>query len=84
MGWWARLGPHFVPHGDRLQVRWIDPDGTVVQEEPVVRLRRIWVDSTLERAEGLAAGRWSVEARLDDDLIRTDSVVVEMAPEPPL
>jgi len=71
IGWWARLGSRFVPYGDQIRVRWLAPDGRVVQDEKAERLRRPYVGSTLEfdAAGASPAGTWTVEARIDDDVI---------------
>jgi len=69
--WWARLGSRFVPYADQIRVRWLAPDGHVVQDEMAERPRRPYVASLLEFAApgGAPAGTWTVEARLDDDVI---------------
>ncbi len=74
--WWARLGPHFIAYADRFQVRWIDPSGAVVEDEPALLRSRSWIGSRLERESGLDSGRWTVEARLDGDVVHSDQVVV--------
>jgi len=78
VAWWARLGPRFVPHADRLRVRWSDPSGRPVQETPATRYRRSFVGSTLELAHaGTRAGEWSVEVRFDDDLIERRTLTIQ-------
>jgi predicted Zn-dependent protease len=71
IGWWARLSSRFLPYGDQIRVRWLAPDGRVVQDEKARRPRRPYIGSMLEfDAAGAApAGTWTVEARLDDDVI---------------
>jgi predicted Zn-dependent protease len=71
IGWWARLGTRFVPIGDQIRVRWLAPDGRVVQDEKAERPRRPYVASLLEfDAPGAGpAGTWTVEARIDEDVI---------------
>jgi len=71
IGWWARLGSRFVPIGDQIRVRWLAPDGQVVQDEKAERPRRPYVGSMLEfdAAGAGPAGTWTVEARIDDDVI---------------
>jgi predicted Zn-dependent protease len=78
MRWWARLGTHFVDHADKISVRWIDPTGRVVQEEPVERIRGPYIGSRLEFGASGAhpAGSWLVEARLEEDVIDSRSVEV--------
>ena len=76
--WWARLGGHFVPYSSKVSVRWTDPAGRVVQDEHADRLRKPYISSTLEfdRDGARPAGSWTVEARLDDDVIDRRSVEV--------
>jgi predicted Zn-dependent protease len=70
VGWWARLGSRFVPYSDKIRVRWLAPDGRVVQDEKAKRPRRPYVGSVLEfDAAGAAPGTWTVEASIDDDVI---------------
>jgi beta-barrel assembly-enhancing protease len=71
IGWWARLGSRFVPYSDQIRVRWLAPDGRVVQDEKAERPRRPYVGSVLEFDAGGAApaGTWTVEASIDDDVI---------------
>jgi len=71
IGWWARLGRHFVPYSDKIRVRWLAPDGRVVQDKKAKRPRRPYVGSTLDfPAPGAGpAGTWTVEARIDEDVI---------------
>jgi predicted Zn-dependent protease len=69
--WWARLGEHFAPYADRVRVRWLAPDGRLVQDEKARRPRKPYVTSTvvLEDLESAPPGRWTVEAHIDDDVI---------------
>ncbi len=71
IGWWARLGSRFVPYSDQIRVRWLAPDGRVVQDEKAERPRRPYVGSMLEFDSGGAdpPGTWTVEASIDDDVI---------------
>jgi predicted Zn-dependent protease len=71
IGWWARLGTRFVPYGEKIRVRWLAPDGRVVQDEKAERPRRPYVGSVLEFDAGGASppGTWTVEASIDDDVI---------------
>ncbi len=79
MAWWARLGPRFAGYADRISVRWTDPTGSVVQEEPAERLGRPYIGSSLafDAAGVRPAGTWTVEARLEDDVIDRRTVQVE-------
>jgi predicted Zn-dependent protease len=71
IGWWARLSSRFVPYGEKIRVRWKDPDGRVVQDEKADRPRRPYVGSVLEFGVAGAGppGTWTVEASIDDDVI---------------
>ncbi len=75
IAWWARLGPRFVPYIDRIKVRWRAPDGDIVQEMPAERYRKPFVGAVLER-DRLEPGPWTVEARLDDERIHRETIVV--------
>jgi predicted Zn-dependent protease len=76
--WFARLGPRFVVYADRVTVRWTDPHGSVVQEGPAVPLRKPYIGSRLAfgSAGASPAGAWTVEARLQDDVIDRRTVQV--------
>jgi tetratricopeptide (TPR) repeat protein len=69
--WWARLGEHFAPYADQVRVRWLTPDGRAVQDEKAKRPRKPYVASAiaLDELEVAPAGRWTVEAHIDDDVI---------------
>jgi predicted Zn-dependent protease len=71
IAWWARLSSRFSPYADQIRVRWLAPDGRVVQEEKAERRQRPYLASTLEldAAAGPREGTWTVEARLEDDVI---------------
>jgi predicted Zn-dependent protease len=70
IGWWARLSPRYDSVVGRIEVRWLDPSGAVRQRAAARRLERPWLGSTLELESGAAApGLWSVEARIDGDLV---------------
>ncbi len=69
MVWWARLGPRFVSHGDDVHVRWTNPSGEVVRDEPVSKLGRTHVQSSLPLAGARPLGVWTVEATLEGDVI---------------
>jgi len=74
--WWARLGPHFVPHVARFQLRWVDPGGAAQREQALSLYRGPFVVSLLEGDGALEPGTWTAELRLDGDLIRSDRVAV--------
>jgi predicted Zn-dependent protease len=79
MRWWARLAKHFAGYAGEVSVRWIDPTGQVVQEEPAERIRGPYIGSRLEFGESGArpAGSWVLEARLKEDVIERRSVEVQ-------
>ncbi len=67
--WWARLGNRFVPYADQIHVRWLAPDGSVVQDGEAVVPRKPYVASSLAPAAARAPGTWTVEARIEEDVI---------------
>ncbi len=71
IAWWGRLGNRFSSYADQITVRWTDPEGQVVQEMAVKRYAKPYVGSVLELAAPATAatGEWTVEARIDDDLL---------------
>ncbi len=71
IAWWGRLSNRFNPYTDLMTVRWTDPEGRVVQEAVVQRYARPYIGSVLELAapDSAAAGQWTVEARIDDDVL---------------
>jgi predicted Zn-dependent protease len=69
--WWGRLGPRFVAHSGKLRIRWIDPSGATVKENELERSEGAIVTSVLP-LNGLfpaRVGTWTVEVRLDDDIV---------------
>jgi len=78
IGWWARLGNRFVPYGDQIRVRWLAPDGHVVQDEEAERPRKPYVAASLafDAPGARPAGTWTVEARIDDDVIDSQRFTV--------
>ncbi len=85
MVWWAQLGPHFASYAPEITVRWTAPDGAVVQEKAVERLRKPYVQSTLKFGpEGAGPpGAWAVEALLEGDVIDRRSVEVQAGSQSP-
>ena len=67
--WWGRISPEYMPERRRMSVRWIDPAGDVVLEEPVEPEGRRFVTATLalndERRSQV--GTWRVEVLLTGD-----------------
>jgi len=76
IGWWARLGPRFVPYAARMVVRWSDPGGRVVQEDPVEQHRKPYIGSVLALPDDAPPGTWSAELSLEGDAIHTDEIAV--------
>jgi predicted Zn-dependent protease len=66
--WWGRIATRYVPLRDRIQVRFTDPSGAIVQEQIAETAHKPYVCSTLELHGGIARrhGIWRVEALLDD------------------
>jgi tetratricopeptide (TPR) repeat protein len=76
--WWARLGPRFMGYADRITVRWTDPAGSLVQEGPADQLGRPYIGSSLafDAAGVRSTGAWTMEARLENDVIDRRTVQV--------
>ena len=79
--WWGRVEGRYIPGRDDIVVRFTDPAGRVVQEEPVETLRRPHVAA---RYSLVAArpGIWRVEALYQDDVIDRRTFRVLPAPRP--
>jgi predicted Zn-dependent protease len=79
IAWWAKLSPRFRAYLEKMTVRWTDPGGTVVRETPVKRHADSYVGSMLELAApgAVAAGEWSVEARLEHDVLARRSFRIQ-------
>ena len=60
-----------MPYGDQVRVRWLAPDGHVVQDEKAERPRKPYVASSLafDAPGARPVGIWTVEARIEDDVI---------------
>lgn len=71
IAWWGRLNSRFSSYTDQMTVRWTDPTGQVVQEAAVKRHARSYIGSVLELTAPAAAatGAWTVEIRIDDDVL---------------
>ena len=52
-------------------MRWLDPSGNVVQDEPAVDARRPYTSSTLDLGASLAGryGIWQLEATLEGERV---------------
>jgi tetratricopeptide (TPR) repeat protein len=66
--WWARIGARHQDQREAIRVRWRDPEGRVVQEEPALEVKRPWAAARLALPDA-AAGRWTVEATLEGSLV---------------
>lgn len=73
LAWWARVSPRWVPNLDRLQLRWVDPSGSVVQEGSVERLSRAHAAAFLEIGPAARSGSWRVDALLEGRVVHSDS-----------
>jgi predicted Zn-dependent protease len=73
LGWWGQVSARWVPLMHRVAVRWIDPQGRIVQESRIEPLRRSRVASFLELDDEAPLGRWRVEALLEDDVVYDSS-----------
>ncbi len=71
IAWWGRLNHRFSSYTDQMTVRWTDPEGQLVQETAVKRYAKPYIGSVLELAapDAVATGEWTVEARIDDDVL---------------
>ena len=69
--WWAWIEQDYVDRRTEITVRWTDPSGTIVQEEPAGELQRPRVSAELALSPDRLSrhGIWRVEARLDGDVV---------------
>lgn len=76
--WWGRLNPRYSDHVDDLHARWRDPSGAVRREAPLdVLSKPIFVSEfPLRASDDVAAGDWSVEILLEDDVLERRSFAV--------
>jgi predicted Zn-dependent protease len=83
LAWWARIGSRFVEYTDDFVVRWTGPSGEVAQEgDPKNRGGNlISSELKLKDAATLAAGRWTVELVLEDDVIDQRTLLIRPKPE---
>jgi predicted Zn-dependent protease len=73
LGWWGQVSARWASLMDRIAVRWVDPQGRVVQEAPTKRLRRTRVAAFLDLDDDAPLGRWRVEALLENDVVHASS-----------
>jgi len=80
--WWARLGTRFRQYASDFEVRWIDPSGTTALERPARKQSADTIGAVLEfgRKHPAAVGRWTLELRLKDDVV--DSQTFAIRPQP--
>ncbi|MDH3686437.1 MAG: M48 family metalloprotease [Myxococcales bacterium] len=71
VAWWARIDKRYDPVRARIRVRWIDPLGETVLEDPVERLwwRRVSARLEFTEAQRNRFGIWRVEASVDGQVI---------------
>ena len=81
LAWWGKLGLRFQSALGRMRVRWRDPSGGVAGETPVVKLKRPFAGATLDLPKpGAAAGPWTLEVLIDEDVIERRDVPVREGP----
>jgi predicted Zn-dependent protease len=68
--WWGVVAPRWVPYRERIVVRWLDPDGRLVQEERARPGRKPELRAELALDPGRArAGVWRVEPVLEGSVV---------------
>jgi len=78
VAWWARLDPRYDNYPKRLRLRWIDPEGAVV-ESAVDELGGSCIGAVLALPSTAAAGEWTAEVRFEDDVLDRHSLQVQRA-----
>ncbi len=74
--WWGRLGPRYIEHAETLRARWLEPGATGGSDAPL-HVDGVLVASSLELpAPGAATGDWTLEIRLEDDVVLRRGVPV--------
>jgi predicted Zn-dependent protease len=76
IAWWARVNPRFQSYVEEFVLRWTAPDGRVVQEKAVDEYSRPFVGSILALENGAAAGEWTTELLLGEELVDRRKVAV--------
>jgi len=74
IAWWVKLGSHWTKYGDYFEVRWIDPQGTVVDTAKPEHPKRAHL--AVRRAGPLTPGTWRVELVLSEQVVHEERVVV--------
>ncbi len=82
LAWWARIGSRFVEYSDDFEVRWTDPSGKVAQDDDAKDREGNLISSELELDDGetMAAGRWTVELVLEDDVLDRRTLMIRPQP----
>jgi len=82
IAWWARLGSRFRQHANKFDVRWIDPSGKIALEKSAKKRAANLIGSVLEfgSKKPAAAGRWTLELVLNDDVVDRQTVVIRAQP----
>lgn len=83
--WWGIVADHWGGAGERLSVRFLDPQGRVVQEEKAQRIRRTRAHGSvleLDPSRSARSGTWRVEVRFGDEVVdrREFELRAEQAP----
>ena len=78
IAWWARVSERFAHLEEKITVRWLDPNGAVVQEGVAEHRDSPYVAATLKLdSQGAErSGEWVVEALYEGDVIDHQRFVV--------
>jgi hypothetical protein len=78
MAWWARVSPPMIGRIDKIEVRWIEPSGTLAKSHSLEAERRVFTSSHMEfdSGPGPAPGVWQVNAVLDGEIVHRDQIRV--------
>ncbi len=69
VAWQARLAARYDHYLEKLSVRLLDPSGNAVARVPVRRGSRPWVGAELPLPPYSPEGKWTAEARYEDDVL---------------
>jgi predicted Zn-dependent protease len=83
IAWWARLGSKFRQYANDFDVRWIKPSGKIALERSAKKRSSDMIGSTLEfgRRKPAAAGRWTLELLLEDDVVDRQTFMIRPQPD---
>jgi predicted Zn-dependent protease len=83
ISWWAQLGSRFRQYANEFEVRWIDPSGKLSQEKRVKKRSAERISSVLKFGDegATAAGRWTLELVLEDNVVERQRVLIRPQPE---